>query len=89
LLGRALTAGQVAKYRIPGMVTAEVADAVERITSVIGVRGCKVAGAGGGGHIVVACEPDQAVRDAIVSATGLPVITVEADRHGVRSDGWM
>ena len=100
LLGRALIAGQVAKFRISGMVTAEVADALDRIGKISvtraldavgagaenGIYGCKVAGAGGGGHVVVACVPSA--HGILAEATGLPVIAVKADYEGVRSEGW-
>lgn len=85
-LGRALNRGQHSKVGIRGAVPDDVAAIVSRILSVPGVHGCKVAGAGGGGHLVVACERQQA--EAIADATKLETVMVEADCVGVRSEGW-
>ncbi len=89
LLGRALHYGSVSKKQIRGAVPADIALIIERIESVHGVRGCKVAGAGGGGHIVIAREGDvQQVRAAIERVTNLPTLVVEPDFEGVRVEGY-
>ena len=89
LLGRALHYGSVSKRQILGAVPAEVASILERVDNIPGVRGCKVAGAGGGGHIVIAHDGVHAdVRAAIERTTNLPTIAVEPDLDGVRVEGY-
>lgn len=85
-LGEAFNRGHLSKKQIPGAITAEVEEIFNSISRCGGVHGIKVAGAGGGGHVVVACEPGSATD--IEQATHLPVMTVEPDNEGVRSDGW-
>lgn len=87
LLGRALRCGQASKLAIRGAVPESITGVLRTLDRVIGVHGCKVSGAGGGGHIVVACEPGSA--GAVGRAVRLPVLAVEADHCGVRSDGWL
>jgi D-glycero-alpha-D-manno-heptose-7-phosphate kinase len=87
LLGQAIRGGQASKLAIRGAVTEEVTAVLRTLERVSGVHGCKVAGAGGGGHVVVACEPGSA--GAVGRAVRLPVLEVEADHGGVRSDGWL
>jgi D-glycero-alpha-D-manno-heptose-7-phosphate kinase len=90
LLGEAVARGQASKRAMMGAVPAWLAGILEKIASVGGVCGCKVAGAGGGGHVVVArAHSDLAVAEAIEAATGLSTSRVEADLTGVRSGGWM
>lgn len=88
LLGEALDMCQVSKEQIPGAVTTQVADVVAKVRCCAGVRGCKVAGAGGGGHLVVAVDPGSGTMDALRAATGLVVLDVAPDFHGVRSEGY-
>jgi galactokinase/mevalonate kinase-like predicted kinase len=89
LLGRALHYGSVSKRQILGAVPAEVASILARVDNIPGVRGCKVAGAGGGGHIVIAHDGGHAdVCAAIERATNLPTIAVEPDLDGVRVEGY-
>jgi len=89
LLGRALHFGSVSKRQIRGAVPADVAEIIKHVEAVPGVRGCKVAGAGGGGHIVIAREGQlEDVRAAIERRTNLPTITVEPDFEGVRVEGY-
>ncbi len=85
LLGRALNVGQVSKGLIQGATPPWLTDILMRISRVDGVYGCKIAGAGGGGHVVVACDPTAA--DTISKVTNLQTIAVFADTKGVRSDG--
>lgn len=88
LLGRALDACHLSKKSIPGAVPRDVAEIVEHLQcDVEGVHGCKIAGAGGGGHLVVCCEPEAI--EAVRRETGLVVSAVQADLHGVRSEGWL
>jgi D-glycero-alpha-D-manno-heptose-7-phosphate kinase len=87
LLGAALTKGQQSKREIRGATPPWIAEILEKLKRVAGVYGCKVAGAGGGGHIVVACEPGS--TGAIERATNLPAVGVAADYNGVRSEGWL
>lgn len=86
LLGEAFLSGQKSKREIPGAVPFWLVEIVDEIERVRGVYSCKVAGAGGGGHVVVACEPGT--KAAIERATNLPVLEVEPDFGGVRSEGW-
>jgi D-glycero-alpha-D-manno-heptose-7-phosphate kinase len=89
LLGRALHFGSVSKRQIRGAVPAEVASLLERVDAIPGVRGSKVAGAGGGGHIVIARDGNtRDVRAAIERVTNLPTFAVEPDFHGVRVEGY-
>lgn len=85
-LGRALGRGQAFKNEVTGAVPTEVGAVLDKLKSVPGVHGCKIAGAGGGGHILVACE--SGLTKAVESATGLPTFTILPDFDGVRSDGW-
>ncbi len=84
-LGRALGMGQASKMKIPGAVPASVAEVLGRVSAVRGVWGCKVCGAGGGGHAVVACEPGA--REEVAAAAQLPALPVAPDLDGVRSEG--
>lgn len=86
LLGDALSMCQRSKLLIPGAVTKSVSEVVESVSVLPSVYGCKVAGAGGGGHVVVACE--LSAIENIKIAVGLPVLRVEPDFFGVRSGGW-
>lgn len=88
LLGRALHFGTVSKRQIRGAVPGDVAAIIERVEAIPGVRGCKIAGAGGGGHLVLAHEGERDdVRAAVERATGMPTISVEPDLEGVRAEG--
>jgi D-glycero-alpha-D-manno-heptose-7-phosphate kinase len=58
-LGAALWRGQKSKTQIPGAVPKPVAKVVERLEDHPRVTGCKIAGAGGGGHLVVALESSE------------------------------
>lgn len=90
LLGRALHFGSVSKRQILGAVPADVAAIIECVEAIPGVRGCKIAGAGGGGHLVIAREGVRDdVRAAIERRTNLPVLTVEPDFDGVRVEGYV
>ena len=87
LLGTAIKMGQASKVGIPCAVPEYVASVVESVERLAGVRGCKVAGAGGGGHLIVACdavEVDLAVREA---TGGLWVRRVAPDLVGMTSEG--
>lgn len=85
-LGKALGQGHASKCSIPGAVLPEIEKIVRSLESLPAVYGAKIAGAGGGGHIVVACEPGSA--DEISRHVELPVTLVEPDFSGVWSDGW-
>lgn len=86
-IGRALDHCHISKKSIPGAVPRSVAEVVDGLRVVPGVWGAKVAGAGGGGHVVLACAPGAA--SAVRAAAGdLRVIEVRADLQGVRSEGW-
>mgnify|MGYP001558972041 CR=1 FL=1 len=85
LLGRALEMGQSSKLSIPGAVPPHVAALVARIHGA-GVYGCKIAGAGGGGHLVVACDPSAVAK--VAATVGLSVQSVVPDLTGVRCVGW-
>jgi D-glycero-alpha-D-manno-heptose-7-phosphate kinase len=87
LLGRALRLGHTSKLKIRGAVPKWLAALVETVERLRGVYGCKVTGAGGGGHLVIACEP-WAVPE-IETATHLRTQAVVPDLTGVRSDGWL
>lgn len=88
-LGVALTLGVISKRQIRGAVPPWLEEIIAKIETVSGVRGCKVAGAGGGGHVVLACERrDSEIRAAVERATELPTITVEPDCTGVRVEGY-
>ncbi len=87
MLGQALERGQRSKLSIPGAVPPRVQEVLAAIGTCGSVWGFKVAGAGGGGHIVVACEPGSASH--IADATNLTVLPVEADIMGVRSEGYL
>ncbi len=85
-LGEALGMGQASKRSIPGATPPEVENAVDAARRVRGVYGCKVTGAGGGGHLVVACDPEA--HEELRRMTRLPLMPpVAADFHGVRSEG--
>lgn len=88
LLGRALATGQASKSAIPGATPSAVADVLARLKALSTVHGCKVAGAGGGGHVVVAISSGLGVLRQIEHAINLPVLAVVPDHDGVRSDGW-
>lgn len=85
-LGHAFSLGQASKLAIPGAAPAWIVDLVGKVNACRGVYGCKVAGAGGGGHLVAACDPEayEKIRDAI----GILPRSVEPDLVGVRSEGW-
>lgn len=85
-LGMALRKGQSAKRDIPGAVPLPVLALMDKIEASQDFYGCKIAGAGGGGHLVVACKPEQ--HRWLERLTQLPVIKVEPDFEGVRSEGW-
>lgn len=87
LLGRALLTGQLSKAAIRGATPPAIADLIKKLNTVYGVHGCKVAGAGGGGHVVVACDPGSI--ETVERATSLPVFAVAPDLSGVRSEGWL
>lgn len=87
-LGRAISYSQQSKQMIPGAVPDWLAGVIKRVRDVPGVLGCKVAGAGGGGHLVVARRPESAAGAAIAHALGLAVLRVRPDLQGVRSEGW-
>ena len=86
-IGRALILGQAAKQAIPGALPHWISDLCQRVSMVKGVHGVKVAGSGGGGHLLVACEPG--VKEGIQTAVELPVIAVKPDLLGVRRAGWV
>lgn len=85
MLGRALDMGQRSKTKIPGAVPPAIAEIVTKVQGSRGVRGCKVAGAGGGGHVVVAIEPHM---ESITGVPWLGLLRAEPDHGGVRSEGW-
>lgn len=87
-LGAAVSAGQKSKRGIPGAVPREIAVLVESVEASVGVRGCKVAGAGGGGHLVVVLDDVEERAENLRLRIGLPVLRVEPDLVGVRSEGW-
>lgn len=86
-LGLAVIRGHASKFQIPGASPQWIEDVLQKISHCAGFYGCKIAGAGGGGHVAVVCEPGA--EDEIAAVTMLPVIKVEPDLTGVRSEGWM
>lgn len=95
LLGDALSRGQASKSAIPGAVTEGVGKVIDLVRAIPGVLGCKVAGAGGGGHLVVAMddticvrEVDRDVLGAIRDVTGLACRKVRPAARGVTCEGW-
>jgi D-glycero-alpha-D-manno-heptose-7-phosphate kinase len=84
-LGHALRYGHASKEKINGAVPQWINEITSKLIEYS--YGCKVTGAGGGGHLVVACEPNAV--EAIAQATMLPVLPVKPDFRGVRSDGWL
>lgn len=95
LLGRALAMGQRSKETIPGAAPIALRGLIEDVLLIKTVTGCKVAGAGGGGHLVVAREAAGDETEARLRALGqlrglaLDVLSVEPDLKGVRSEGWV
>lgn len=87
LIGEALNLGHESKTNIPGAVPERVAEVVHKLLFVDGVRGIKVCGAGGGGHLVVAAEPETIAE--VRSWMDLPTSVVRSDLVGVRSEGWL
>ena len=87
LLGAVLLAGQSSKRSIPGAVPPSIEALTDVIQDVPEVYGCKIAGAGGGGHLVVACG--TSAIDALREKTRLAVLQVHPDHRGVRSEGWL
>lgn len=84
-LGAALKLGHSSKEQIRGAVPSHIAELVTAIEALPGVAGCKIAGAGGGGHLVIACTPN--CIPSLEEHAKLPVFRVEPDLIGVRSDG--
>ena len=84
-LGAALSAGMESKRAIPGACP-EWLEALIRRVEDTAAYGCKIAGAGGGGHLIIACEPGAG--PAIARDLGLPAQPVRPDWLGVRSEGW-
>lgn len=90
MLGHALALGGASKHQIRGAMPPWLTDIATKIEGVPDVCGCKVAGAGGGGHVIVAHGGARnSVRAAIERATNLPTITVEPDFDGVRVEGYL
>lgn len=85
LLGQALWMGQSSKRLIAGAVTESIDALVDKILAVSGVWGCKVAGAGGGGHLIVCCEPEAVA--GVSAVAGIEAMTVKPDFGGVKSEG--
>lgn len=88
-LGRVMKMGHASKKNIPGSVTSAVSSMLFEAERVIGVYGCKVAGAGGGGHLVVVYDGKTETLTRLRIATQLPVMQVKPDHGGVRSEGWL
>lgn len=88
-LGQTIACGMKSKYQIRGAVPAEVEKMIGRILDLGAglVSGVKIAGAGGGGHLLVVVRNSDAKKH-IEHATKLPAMNVEPDFEGVRSDGW-
>jgi len=86
LIGRSFHTGQMSKSRIAGATNASINELARTLEAQPGVYGCKVAGAGGGGHLIVACDPGA--HDEIRRITRLPVLSVKPAAGGVRIDGW-
>lgn len=88
MLGEALLLGQRSKEQIPGATVATWIPGTRFWPeSIEGIYGGKIAGAGGGGHAVIACEPSMVEwirREQRQSAR-----SVLPDFHGVRSEGWL
>jgi D-glycero-alpha-D-manno-heptose-7-phosphate kinase len=85
-LGQSLFLGHLSKLSIPGAVPPGINRIIQDIRGVPGVTGCKVSGAGGGGHIVVACA--ASAHKHLGDITGLECIPVEADLEGLKVDKW-
>ena len=86
MLGEAISRGQMSKSEIPGAVSAQVASAIRSIQERHGVYGVKIAGAGGGGHLVIVCDSED-MDTGMWSETGSAPKFVKADFRGVRSEG--
>ena len=83
-LGEALRLGHESKKSTPGAITETVQTALLDALTADGVSGGKVTGAGGGGHLVIACEPGSAER--VMTRARLPVRGVRPDFNGVTSE---
>lgn len=88
-LGLALDMCHSSKRAIPGAVPRSVEEICQAIGCASGVHGLKIAGAGGGGHVVVACDSPRSVAEEVRDRTGLAAIEVRPDLRGVRSEGWL
>lgn len=88
MLGYALNLCSDSKMKIPGAVPKRLCEIIADVLDIHGTFGCKVAGAGGGGHLVVAVE-HQDVAEQISQTIELLIHRVEPDLAGVKSDGWL
>ncbi len=86
-LGAAISAGQRSKRGIPGAVPREIAALVDAAERSAGVLGCKVAGAGGGGHLVIVVDDMVAQEKNLRLRIDFPILHVKPDLVGVCSEG--
>jgi len=83
LLGRLLHQGWMAKRRVSSKISDERIDALYSLARERGALGGKITGAGGGGFLLLYCEPpfQQSVRDAMCEQ-GVQEMTFAFDMQG-------
>jgi D-glycero-alpha-D-manno-heptose-7-phosphate kinase len=82
-MGEALNRSWDAKRRMSPKVTSERLDTLHAIAMRAGASGAKILGAGGGGFLLVACEPEH--REAVaaaLTASGIRAIDFDLERSG-------
>ena len=86
LFGELLHRGWMAKRRISSKISDERIDALYSLAREGGAAGGKITGAGGGGFLLLYCEPacQQAVRDAM-RKHGIQEMTFAFDTHGAHA----
>jgi D-glycero-alpha-D-manno-heptose-7-phosphate kinase len=82
-LGESLQQSWDAKRQMSPKVTTERIDTLHRIAITAGASGAKILGAGGGGFLLVACDPERraAITTALVAA-GVRAIDFDLERSG-------
>ncbi len=83
--GQLLDEGWQAKKKISGKISSDQIDALYRIAKENGAVGGKITGAGGGGFLLLYCEPSHqdAVRSAL-AAVGAREMTFQFDARGAQ-----
>lgn len=85
-LGAAVDMCHSSKDTIPGAVTEAIRYARKTLLTESHGFGCKVAGAGGGGHLVVVHDGSDDAIERIGRSCGLPARAVRPDLRGVQSE---